>query len=63
MNLEINIVKNKINSYFGEKKEYIKDQRELEIKRTDMIMQRMQENLGKLVFTLNTQLKRPTNEV
>jgi hypothetical protein len=37
MDLNINIVKNKLDSYFGDKKEYVRDQRELEVQRGQMI--------------------------
>jgi len=37
LDLNINIVKNKLESYFGDKKEYVRDKRELEVYRGDLI--------------------------
>ena len=62
MDLNINIVKNKLDSYFGDKKEYVRDQRELEVQRGQMIWERIESNLNKLVVKVEGQLKKPSNE-
>ncbi len=37
IDLNINLVKNKIESFFGDKKEHVRDQRELEVYKGDLI--------------------------
>jgi hypothetical protein len=44
-------VKNKLESYFGDKKEYARDKRELEAYHGDLIKQRIENNLSKLVVS------------
>ena len=58
MDLNIKIVKNKLDSYFGDKKEYVRDQRELEVQRGEMIRERIENNLKKLVVKVEGQLKK-----
>jgi hypothetical protein len=52
-----------LESYFGDKKEYERDQRELEVYKGDLIRQRIENNLSKLMVTVESQLKKPKNEV
>jgi len=58
MDLNIKIVKNKLDSYFGDKKEYVRDQRELEVQRGELIRERIENNLKKLVVKVEGQLKK-----
>jgi hypothetical protein len=55
-------VKNKLESYFGDKKEYARDKRELEAYHGDLIKQRIENNLSKLVVSVESQLRKPMNE-
>lgn len=51
MNLNINLVKNKIDSYFGNDRKDSKEQMRLEAHRGELISKRIEENLSKLMVT------------
>ncbi len=48
--MNINIVRNKLESYFGDKKEYRRDRREIEAYRGELVKDRIEHNLSKLAL-------------
>jgi hypothetical protein len=68
INLNINLVKNKIDSYFGgvntlENKGQRLDRMKLEVQRGELISKKIEDKLSKLMVTCEAQIKKPCNEV